>query len=131
MLGIDKICDTINNLFGKVRPPMPQISRLLLVCSMIKRPGLSSINSLGNIVHDMNVLGIPTGKMPDGSDNKAVAYTYSILKEVYRALKFDASVQVGLQPGSLTSTGVGANAGGPVTVLSTITNPGVGFAQIN
>ena len=113
-MGIAQICKTISNLFDNVRPPFPQLSRLLLVCSMIRRPGLSAIQSTSNIVKDLNKLGIPTGPMPDGSPNLTVGFTYALVKEIYRAAKNDASIQVGFQPGSLMFTVFGANAGGPI-----------------
>jgi hypothetical protein len=130
MLGIEGICNAITNLFKGVRPPAKQVSRLLLVCSMIKRPGLSVIQSTANVTKTLSMLGIPTDRMPDGSENMTIAVVHSVITEVFRALKMDASVQVGFQPGSLSSIGVGGNAGGPVTVVSRITNPGQGFGTI-
>lgn len=118
-MGIKQICNSISQFFNKVRTPFPQIQRLLWVCSLIKRPGLSVIQSTANIVKDMNRLGIPTDPMPDGSDNLMVAYTFIVVKEIFRALKLDAVVQVGIQPGSLTIQGYGANAGGPMVVNGT------------
>lgn len=118
-MGIKQICNSISHFFNKVRTPFPQIQRMLWVCSLVKRPGLSVIQSTANIVKDMNRLGIPTDPMPDGSDNLMVAYTFVIVKEIFRALKLDAVVQVGLQPGSISFTGYGANAGGPIVVNGT------------
>ena len=100
-MGIEQICQTITNFFNNVRPPFPQLSRLLLVCSMIRRPGLSVIQSVANITKDLNKLGIPTGSMPDGSANLTVGFTFANTNEIYRALKNDASVQGGVQPGTL------------------------------
>ena len=126
-MGIAQICQTINNYFSNVRPPFPQLSRILLICSMIKRPGLSVIQSVANITRDLNKLGIPTGAMPDGSTNLTVAFAFASTKETYRAIKKDMSIQVGIQPGTMSSIGVGENAGGPVTVVSTNTTPSMGF----
>ena len=116
-MGIEQICQTISNFFKNVRPPFPQLSRLLLVCSMVRRPGLSTIQSTSNIVKDLNKLGIPTGPMPDGSANLTVGVMFASTKEIYRGLKEDASIQVGIQPGTMALTGYGANAGGPVTIF--------------
>lgn len=99
-MGIEQICNSIKNLFSAARVPAKQISRILLVCAMIKRPGLSAIRSTANIVKDLSKLGIPTGQMPDGSPNLTVGFVYSNVKENHRALRFDASVQVGTQVGS-------------------------------
>jgi hypothetical protein len=130
-MGIEQICKTISNFFDNIRPPFPQLSRILLVCSMIRRPGLSTIQSVSNIVKDLNKLGIPTGPMPDGSANLTVAFTFASTKEIYRGIKKDMSIQVGVQPGTMASIGVGANAGGPVTVVSTNTTPSMGFGMAN
>lgn len=130
-MGIEQICKTITNFFDNLRPPFPQLSRILLVCSMIRRPGLSTIQSVSNIVKDLNRLGIPTGPMPDGSANLTVAFTFASTKEVYRGIKKDMSIQVGIQPGTMSSVGTGANAGGPVTVVSTNTTPSMGYGMAN
>ena len=100
-MGISQICETIKNYFSTTRPAVQQLPRLLLVCSLIKRPGLSTITSVSNIVKDLNMMGIPTGPMPDGSPNLTVAHTYAVTKELYRALKLDAVVQFGIGPAAL------------------------------
>lgn len=100
-MGIEQICKTISNFFNNVRPPFPQLPKMLLVCSMMRRPGLSTIHSVANITKDLNKLGIPTGSMPDGSSNLTIGFVYALVNEVFRALKFDASVQGGVQIGSL------------------------------
>lgn len=130
-MGIAQICQTISNYFSRVRTPFPQISRILLVCSMIRRPGLSVIQSVANITKDLNKLGIPTGPMPDGSTNLTVAFAFASTKETYRAIKKDMSIQVGIQPGTMASVGVGANAGGPITIISNNTTPAMGFGVAN
>ena len=128
-MGIEQICQTISNFFNNVRPPFPQLSRLLLVCSMIRRPGLSVIQSVANITKDLNKLGIPTGSMPDGSANLTVGFTFANTNEIYRAIKKDASIQVGIQPGSMMITGFGSNAGGPVVIQGFNTSPSMGYAD--
>ena len=100
-MGIEQICKTISNFFNNVRPAFPQLPKMLLVCSMMRRPGLSTIQSVANITKDLNKLGIPTGAMPDGSSNLTIGFVYALVNEVFRALKFDASVQGGAQIGSL------------------------------
>jgi len=130
-MGIEQICRTITNFFSKIRPPFPQLSRILLVCSMIRRPGLSTIQSVANITKDLNRLGIPTGPMPDGSPNLTVAFAFASTKEIYRGIKKDMSIQVGIQPGSAMVTAAGANAGGPIVVQGTITNATMGYGMAN
>ena len=122
-MGIEQICKTISNFFNNVRPPFPQLSRLLLVCSMIRRPGLSVIQSVANITKDLNKLGIPTGSMPDGSANLTIGFAFASTNEVYRAMKNDASIQVGIQPGTLMVQA------GPVP--GTNITAGMGQAKLN
>ena len=100
-MGISQICQSIKNYFSDTRPPAQQLPRLLLVSSLIKRPGLSVITSTSNIVKDLNMMGIPTGPMPDGSPNLTVAHAFATTKEIFRAMKLDAVVQVGMAPGTL------------------------------
>ncbi len=100
-MGISQICESIKNFFQNTRPPVQQLPRMLLVCSLIKRPGLSTVVSVANIVKDLNMMGIPTGPMPDGSPNLTVAHAYAVTKEIFRALKLDAVVQVGVGPAAL------------------------------
>ena len=130
-MGIKQICQTIANFFNKVRTPFPQLSRLLMVCSMIRRPGLSVIQSASNIVKDLNRLGIPTGPMPDGSANLTVGFAFASTKEIYRAMKQDASIQVGLQPGSLMVTTFGSNAGGSFVAKGINDNASMGYGCVN
>lgn len=130
-MGIEQICNSIIKLFDNVRPPFPQLSRILLVCSMIRRPGLSTIQSASNIINDLNSLGIPTGPMPDGSPNLTSAFIFANTKEIYRGIKKDMSIQVGIQPGTAMVTAAGANAGGPVVVQGTITNATMGYGMAN
>lgn len=89
---------------------------------MIRRPGLSVIQSTANIVKDLNKLGIPTGAMPDGSANLTVGMVFANTKEIYRGMKKDASVQVAIQPGTLNVVGQGT---------ATNLSAGNGFAAIN
>lgn len=130
-MSIAQICQTINDYFINIRNPFPQISRILLVCSMIRRPGLSTIQSVANITKDLNKLGIPTGSMPDGSANLTVAFVFASTKETYRAIKKDMSIQVGIQPGTAKIFGSGANVGGPVEIFGSVVTPGMGFGVAN
>lgn len=100
-MGIEQICNSIKNVFQTVRPPVSQISRILVVCAMLKRPGLSTIVSASNVIKDLNKLGIPTGPMPNGEPNHTILNVYSIFKEDHRAKRFDMSIQTGITPGSM------------------------------
>lgn len=99
-MTIESICKSISNTFDKVRKPFPPIPKVLLLCSINKRPGLSPILSTAKVAKTLSKLGIPTEPMPDGSPNRTVAYTYAILSEVFRAIREDAKIQIVVQPGS-------------------------------
>jgi hypothetical protein len=99
-MGIQQICNSIKNLFTGTRPPFPSLPGILIVCSMIKRPGLSAIQSTSNIVNSISKLGIPTGIMPDGSANLTVGFTFASTQEYQRMIKEDLNSQGAMQPGS-------------------------------
>ena len=115
-MNVANICNTIKNFFSHVRVPLADMSKILIVCSSINKVGLSAIESTSKIVKDLEKIGIPTGPMPDGSVNLTVAFTYAMTKEQQRALKEDAKIEVGFQPGSLQIqvgqfTGTNVNTG--------------------
>lgn len=128
---IGKVCESIQKLYNSVRPAAMKIPPILLACSMAKRPGLSSIVSIGNIIKNMSEYGIPTEAGPDGTENMNNVMVKCIVEEVYRALKEDANIQVATKPLSMRLTGTGANSSGPVQVVGTNVNCGesVGLIQ--
>jgi len=121
-MGIAQICQTISNFFNRARKPRPRLSSILVYCSSLKKPGLSTIYSTSNIVKDLNKLGIPTGPMPDGSPNLTVAAFFASTKETFRAFDKDALIQVSIPPGSINVHGVGVGVNGPVPFDGTNTN---------
>lgn len=123
-MGISQICKTIKDFFQTTRPPVQQLPRLLLACSLQQRPGLSAVVSVANIVKDLNMMGIPTGPMPDGSPNLTVAHAFAVTKEIFRALKLDAVVQVAMGPGALDIQ-VGPTKGTNVNCLNDTSNGAV------
>ena len=127
MIGIEQICNTIQGLFNNVRKPFPQISRILLTSSLQNRPGLSEKQTIANITKELTKMGIPTGSMPDGSPNLTIAFAAAMTDEMFRAIKHDMSIQVGMAPGSMEIMAQGANAGGPVIVRGTNLTPGTAY----
>ena len=129
--AIQSICQSINTLMQSVRPPANIIPGIIMICSLIKRPGLSTIVSVGNIITDLAQRGFNTSKNPDGSANRLCLIVESIVSEIYRAIKNDMNIQAAFQPGSLMFTGTGANSGGPVVVngMNVTTGQGVCVAQ--
>ena len=117
IMNVKSICTTLKNVIqNTIRNPFPQIPAIVMLCSLAKRPGLSTIMSVVNIVQNFKKKGIPTEPNEDGSPNLNVQMAYVIVDEIYRALREDANVQGAGAPGSVNIIGEGANAGGPVVI---------------
>lgn len=115
MIGIESITKAFQNLFdSNMRKPAAPISAMILACSLSKRPGMSVVVSTSNIINELSKQGFPTEDLPDGTPNFMNRLVHAVVEEVYRAIKFDSSIQGGMSPGSLSVTTTGANAGGPV-----------------
>lgn len=131
MLGLETITNSIKNLFNSsLRSPAKIIPGIILICSLARRPGLSCLISFGNIIQEMDKNGIPTDNLPDGTPNLMNKMVKSVVCEVFRALKEDANIQVGIAPGSVNIMATGGNAGGPVTVLGSNINVATGNALL-
>ena len=131
MLGIENITNSIKNLFNTtLRKPASIIPGIIMLCSLAKRPGLSTLISYGKIIQEMAKEGIPTDTLPDGTPNMMNKMVYAVVKETFRALKEDVNIQVVLPPGSINIVATGGNAGGPVTVAGASINIGSGNAMI-
>ena len=126
MIGITQIVQSCKNVFSGLRTPANIIPTIIMLCAMVRRPGLSCIVSTSNIIQDIAKRGCPTEPLPDGSKNLMNELIASIVCETYRALKEDANIQVGFAPGAFSITATGGNGGGPVTVQGTNITPGAG-----
>jgi hypothetical protein len=113
-MGISDISNAIKSLFDVTRQPAPEIPGALMAIGCTQKPGLSTIVSTGNIIKALSKHGIPTDPMPDGGENKVVAYTMAVVDEIFRAIREDANIQVAHTPGAITVLTTGANSGGPV-----------------
>lgn len=130
MIGIKEIAQTFEGTLSALRKPANVISTIIMLCALVKRPGLSCMMSTSNILQNIAKQGCPTGPMPDGSPNLMNAAISEIVCEIFRALKEDANIQIGIPPGSLTINANGGNAGGPVTCVGTNIMPGNGVGLI-
>lgn len=123
MFNIDTIANAMEAAIDKTRVPAETLPALLLVCTAMKRPGLSASKIAADIISNNDALGIPTDVNPDGSPNIINEYTYNIVKCVVNAIKQDGVVQVAIPAGTLMIETNGANAGGPLVGIGTnITN---------
>ncbi len=123
MLGLENIISSIKNVFNnKLRNPATIIPPILLICGLMRRPGLSCAISVGNIIQSLDKEGINTDKAPDGSENLVNKLVKSVTCEIVRTLKEDANIQIALAPGSVNVVSTGANAGGPITCVGSNIN---------
>lgn len=113
---VDKICDFISSMTTKARGPLQTIPAIILVCSAINRPGLSSMLIASNIIRRQSEAGAPMGPAKDGGANIAEAMERIRVEEIIKAIKMDSKVQIGIPIGGIQFTGTGANAGGPVVI---------------
>lgn len=118
MAWIKQIADGINNAFKAIRPLPQIIPALLLICEIENRPGLSAIALATAIIRRLPEAGINTGVNPDGSPNVVLKFIRILSEEIVREFKDNARITCALKPENLTTVGVGANAGGEVTVMS-------------
>lgn len=124
MISVKSLCQSIKKIAQQTgRSAAATIPAIVMLCSLAKRPGLSTVVSVMNIVQRYKEFGINTDKNPDGSENLYVLMTTAIVDEVYRALREDANVQGATAPSAITITGTGANAGGPVQITGFNINP--------
>ena len=117
----DKIANDINAAFDETRPPLDALPIPLLAIGAQARPGLSAIALTSAIISRLPEAGIETGVNPDGSPNMVNMFVRIMCEEFVKEIKDNAKVSVGLMPGTVISTGTGASAAGPVTVVSTST----------
>lgn len=127
MIGIESVTNAIRTLFtSTLQKPARLVPAIIMLCSLMKRPGLSTIISMGNIAKNLANSGIPTEPLPDGSQNLMLKFANAVTKEIFRALKEDANIQIALPIGGLNIQVTGANAGGPMVAVGTNIAPGTG-----
>ena len=115
-MTIEMICDNIMKVVEMVRPPLVDISPIIMVCSAIRRPGLSAQTLASNIIRRQAEAGAPVGPAADGTQNIAEAMEVVRAEEYIKAFKMDARVDIAIPAGAIKIMAQGANPAGPVTV---------------
>ena len=115
-MNIRSICNSIDKLITKARMPLAVIPSVMLVCSAINRPGLSAMLTASNIIRRQSEAGAIPGPSPDGGANISEAMERIRIEEIFKAIKFDGKVQIGVPIGGIRFSGTGASAAGPVKV---------------
>lgn len=118
MSWIQTIADGIGAAFDFVRPALIPIPPLIMVCSIMQRPGMSAIALAAAIIRRLPEAGINTDALDDGSQNKVTAFVRILAEEIVNEIKNNARVDVAIPPGILTSFGTGGSPSGPVSVYS-------------
>ena len=113
-MNTEAISSTINNMFNVPKGAAMQLPSMLVAIGATQKPGLSDILSIGNFTKELEEHNIPTGALPDGTENNTMVIVIAIVKEIFRAMREDASIQVSYPIGSISVMSQGANAAGPV-----------------
>ena len=126
-MTVADICKKLVRMMNMVRVPAKTIPAALINCGAIMRPGLSPTVIASNIVRRMPEAGAENSEF----SKVAEAMERVRVEEIVNAIKSDMKIEVGLAPGSIQFTGVGANGGGPVEVTGFNINAvhGDGIAQ--
>lgn len=95
------------------------IPAIMLLCEIDRKPGLSAIALTSAVVSRLSEIGVITQVNDDGTPNKLTGIIRVCMEEIVKEFKNNAYTDVVLKPASVVTQGTGANAGGPVTVIST------------
>lgn len=116
MSWINNIGTAIKAAFNGVREPVIPIPPVLLLCEIMNRPGLSAIALAASIIARLSAEGFPTGVNEDGSENMNNKFILIMCEELVNEIQTNGVVQSSVAPGSISITGIGANAGGPISI---------------
>lgn len=116
-MNLSNVTDAIKNVIsGDKFKSVKALPTALLLCVSLRRPGMSAMEATSEFTEYLASIGVPTGKNTDGSDNLIIAAAYGMFKAQQKQEKMNGSVTIAGSPGSITFTGTGGNAGGPVVV---------------
>ena len=114
---ITTVIDSIKSVLGKgnfkIRKMLPAA---LLLCTALRRPGLSAMDITTEFAAEMGNMNLPTGPNTDGSPNLIIALAYAYSRVLVRNIKLNGSVQTILPAGTVSLKGIGMSASGPVPV---------------
>lgn len=113
------VIEAVRNIFGANGVVARFLPPLLICCTAVRRPGVSSAMIASMVIESNRQNGIPTGPNPDGSANLINKHDYGLVKCVVDSLLKNMVIQVGIPAGSLVIQSEGGNAGGPVISIGT------------
>ena len=123
-MDISSIVQNITSFIqNKLSIPLIPIPPIMLICSKLKRPGLSPMLIASRVISRQSDFGATVGVNIDGSPNMMNQLIYVMTDEIVNAIKMESKVEMAIAPGAIMTTGTGANSGGPVVVTSTNVQP--------
>lgn len=118
-MALNNIIESLSSFIqNKLSIPLIPIPAIMLVCSTIKRPGLSPTLITSRIINEMGEKDAHIGVNIDGSPNIMNQMYFVIVDQLVKALKLEGKVEVAIPAGAITSLGFGANAGGAIEIVS-------------
>ena len=130
-MNIQSIANSLQKMMEAVRLPVQVIPAIMLICSVIKRPGTSAMMAASEAIAGQTEFGAPTGDLPDGTPNMMNAMMYKLTKSIYKDITRNGVVQIAIPAGGITVTVEGANAGGPVISTGVNTNNVTGYGILH
>lgn len=130
-MNIQQIAKSIDKLINSVRPPKITFPAILLLCSIIKRPGMSAMMATADAIAGQTEYGAPPGDLPDGTPNMMNRDKYNIIKSMYKDITRNGIVQITIPTGGIQVTVMGTNGGGPVISTGVNTNNVTGYGFLS
>lgn len=130
-MNIQSIANGLQKMMEAVRLPVMTIPAVMLICSVIKRPGTSAMMAAAEAISGQSEFGAPTGDLPDGTPNMMNAMMYKVTQSIYKDITRNGVVQVAIPAGGIQVTVEGANAGGPVICTGVNTNNVTGYGILH
>jgi len=128
MIGeiFNDILNTLDNIlsikelpnFGVMPPPLIPLSQF--------RNGMSAIRAASKVYEKKKELKIPTGPLPDGSENNDDILWYTAIQAIMDEITNEAKISTSITPGTqIIGTGIG-NLGIPIVIYGATTTFGIG-----
>ena len=126
---IDKVIGVVDNIMS-VKLTLPPVNPILLAAGSKKRSGLSAKKITAEIIKKRGEIGAWVGPMPDGTANIDEQLEFIRVEAIINALQQDARIDIAMDPGAISITGTGGNAGGPVEIIGQSINTPSGTGTI-
>lgn len=97
-MGIKEISNFITNQINSVRKAATKLPALLILCSALKRPGMSSMVTTANIIQRLPEAGISNLVNADGTPNVTAQLIRLIVEEIFKEFRNNAIVETVIPP---------------------------------